>query len=52
MKQCGVPASDVGVITVGLDYSLVSVRPDYVASVIDASHSARLKNKRVRVTTL
>lgn len=52
MKQCGVPAGDVGVITIGLDYALVAVRPTAVSAVLDAARSARLKNKRVRITTL
>lgn len=52
MKQCGVPAAQVGAITVGLDYALVAVAPHSVATVTEAARSARLKNKRVRITEL
>lgn len=53
MKQCGVPASDAGLITVGLDYCLAAVSPAYAHSVINAAQSgARVKNKRVRITEI
>lgn len=52
MKQCSVPAAEVGTITIGLDYALVAVRPQAVGAILDAARTARLKNKRVRITTL
>jgi superfamily II DNA/RNA helicase len=50
MKQCGIQAAKVGKISIGLDYALVAVAPDVAHTVIDTARSARLKNKRVRIT--
>lgn len=50
MKQCGIKPDHVGLITVGLDYSLVAVVASEAHIVIETAHKARLKNKRVRIT--
>lgn len=50
MKQAGVPAGEVGKITVGGAYSLVAVSPQYAGAVINAARTAKLKNTRVAVT--
>jgi superfamily II DNA/RNA helicase len=50
MKQCGVEPAKVGKIAIGLDYALVAVAPEVATTVIDGARSARLKNKRVRIT--
>lgn len=52
MKQAGVPHDAVGRITLGLSYALVAVEPQYAAQVIDAARTNKLKNKRVRISTL
>ena len=55
MKLGDESVEDVEVIpsgSIGLDYALVAVRPTAVSAVLDAARSARLKNKRVRITTL
>lgn len=52
MKQCGIAAADVGTITIGLDYALVAVRPADVSRIINVAKSTRLKNQRVRITTI
>lgn len=50
MKQCNIPPAKVGKISIGLDYALVAVAPDAVKAVIETARSARLKNKRVRIS--
>jgi superfamily II DNA/RNA helicase len=50
MKQCNVAPDKVGKISIGLDYALVAVAADAVQTIIDGARSARLKNKRVRIT--
>jgi superfamily II DNA/RNA helicase len=50
MKQCAVSPDKVGKISIGLDYALVAVDADVVNTVIEAARSARLKNKRVRIS--
>ena len=50
MKQVGLESSSVGKISIFPSYSLVAVSPDKAREVITAAGSARLKNKRVRVS--
>ena len=52
MKKANVPFDAVGKITVGSHYSLVAVKPEYVEAVIEASHSDKLKNTRVRASLI
>lgn len=49
-KQCGLPASDIGLITVTPQYSLVAVHPEAASTVEETARHARLKNTRVRIT--
>ncbi|MDE6397643.1 MAG: DEAD/DEAH box helicase [Muribaculaceae bacterium] len=50
MKQAGLGQAEVGKISIFPSYSLVAIAPDRVRTVMDASKTARLKNKRVRVS--
>lgn len=52
IKQCGVPAEDVGRITVGDTWTLAAIKPAYATAVCECARSARLKNTRVRITPL
>ena len=50
MKQCGVDPAHVGLITVGFDYALVAVDAADARQVMETARTAKLKNKRVRIT--
>jgi hypothetical protein len=50
MKQCNIPPAKVGKISIGLDYALVAVAPEVANAIIETARSARLKNKRVRIS--
>ena len=52
MKQCGLTADRVGLITVALDYATVAVRPDDAPAVIAAAKQSKLKGVRVRITEI
>lgn len=50
MKVCGLNPDEVGLITVGRDYSLVAVAASAVPTVLAKARTERLKGKRVRIT--
>lgn len=51
MKMCGIPADRVGMITVGADYSLAAISPEWLSAVLQASaHGAKIKKQRVLIT--
>lgn len=52
MKRAGVPSDDVGRITLGNNYALVAVKPEWAAAVMDALRNDKLKNLRVRASVL
>lgn len=51
MKQCGVAPSALGVITVGLDYSLIAVDREYAKALLDFPQP-KIKGHRVRLSAL
>ena len=52
MKKGGVPADAVGKITVSNSYSLLAVKPEYAAVVIDAARTDKIKNVKVRASVV
>ncbi|MCH5228133.1 MAG: DEAD/DEAH box helicase [Muribaculaceae bacterium] len=52
VKECNVPAADVGKIDVFDHYSLVAVKEDKVAGILNAAEDKRLKGEKRRISTL
>ena len=52
VKECGVPASDIGKIDVFDHYSLAAVREGVVAKLLNASEGKKLKGEKRRIRTL
>lgn len=52
VKECGVPAGDIGKIDVFDHYSLVAVKEDKVAGLLNAAEGKKLKGEKRRISPL
>lgn len=52
VKECGVPASDIGKINVFDHYSLVAVKEKEVARILEVADGKKLKGEKRRIRTL
>ena len=52
VKECGVPASDIGKINVFDHYSLVAVKEEEVPSLLNIAEGKKLKGEKRRIRTL
>lgn len=52
MKCAGVPADAVGKISVGANYAMAAVSPDFVSAVLSAVKSGRVKGLRLRASLM